>query len=135
MGCVKHKHRSVIAHEHLRCFYARNGDPTFQQFNSALYKTMKTEYGRYVKHIGDIMFGRTTNRMPSGAGTIPIDLSASGCPCVPDPILGNGGFESANIQQKIIMAYWTKMYGMYTKAVKVSNLIQTYSICMWNAHD
>ena len=73
---------------------------------------MKAEYGRYVRHIGDIMFGKTTARGTLGTGSIQIDLSASGCPRVPEPILNNGGFESAETQQQIIMAYWTKMYGM-----------------------
>ena len=73
---------------------------------------MKAEYGRYVRHIGDIMFGQSSGRAPPGPRTIPIDVSASGCPRVPDPILNNGAFESADTQQKIIMAYWTKMYGM-----------------------
>ena len=73
---------------------------------------MKAEYGRYVKHIGDIMFGQTKTRIPLGSATAAIELSASGCPRVPDPILSNAGFETADTQQKIIMAYWTKMYSM-----------------------
>ena len=60
------------------------------------------------------MFGKTTARGTSGTGSIQIELSASGCPRVPDPILNNGGFESAETQQQIIMAYWTKMYGTPT---------------------
>ena len=73
---------------------------------------MKAEYGRYVRHIGDIMFGKASGRDTTGPGNIQIEFSASGCPRVPDPILNNGGFESAETQQQIIMANWTKMYGM-----------------------
>ena len=72
---------------------------------------MKAEYGRYVKHVGDIMYGRANARVPSGSTSITIGTSASGCPRVPEPILNNGGIESADTQQKIIMAYWAKMYG------------------------
>ena len=84
---------------------------------------MKTEYSRYVRHIGDIMFGRTTTRVPTATASIPIDISASGCPRVPDPILNNGTFESADTQKRILMAYWTKMYGMWIIPIITSNLI------------
>ena len=84
---------------------------------------MKAEYGRYVRHIGDIMFGRTSTRVPAGPNKIAIGTSASGCPRIPDPILNNGEFESADTQQKIIMAYWTKMYGMYIIYIAVNKLI------------
>src|SRR6266567_148580 len=88
------------------------GVPTFQQYNPAAYKTFKTAYLTYIKHVASIENGTEPVQKTTNFSMADLTYSKKGLPLVPAPMKNINGVETNLTQQQIIRAYLTKHYSM-----------------------